>query len=56
MTKDDGTPYKVFTPFWKKTEQLYISKIPSKNLKVKSKEKKISIFLKNQYPSKRDFT
>ena len=21
MTKDDGTPYKVFTPFWKKTEQ-----------------------------------
>ena len=26
MTKDDGTPYKVFTPFWKKTEQFYISR------------------------------
>ena len=47
MTKDDGTPYKVFTPFWKKTEQLYISKVPSKFIKVKSKEKKISIFKKS---------
>jgi deoxyribodipyrimidine photo-lyase len=47
MTKDDGTPYKVFTPFWKKTEQLYISKNPSKNLKIKSKEKKINIFKKS---------
>ena len=44
MTKDDGTPYKVFTPFWKKTEQLYISKAPSKFIKVKSKAKKINIF------------
>ena len=44
MTKDDGTPYKVFTPFWKKTEQRYISKTISKNLKIKSKEKKINIF------------
>ena len=26
VTKDDGTPFKVFTPFWKKTEQRYISK------------------------------
>ena len=31
MTKDDGTPYKVFTPFWKKTEQRYISKTSTKN-------------------------
>ena len=44
MTKDDGTPYKVFTPFWKKTEQFYISKSPPKFLKVKSKTKKINIF------------
>jgi deoxyribodipyrimidine photo-lyase len=44
MTKGDGTPYKVFTPFWKKTEQLYISKIPSKNLKIKPKEEQINIF------------
>jgi len=47
MTKDDGTPYKVFTPFWKKTEQLYISKVPSKFIKVKSKAKKINIFKKS---------
>ena len=47
MTKDDGTPYKVFTPFWKKTEQLYISKVPSKSIKVKSKIKKINIFKKS---------
>ena len=47
MTKDDGTPYKVFTPFWKKTEQKYISKTFYKNLKVKTKEKKINIFKKS---------
>ncbi len=47
MTKDDGTPYKVFTPFWKKTEQFYISKLPSKFIKVKSKAKKINIFKKS---------
>ena len=44
MTKDDGTPYKVFTPFWKKTEQHYISKAPSRLIQVKSKVKKINIF------------
>ncbi|MDB9759409.1 DNA photolyase family protein [Candidatus Pelagibacter sp.] len=47
MTKDDGTPYKVFTPFWKKTEQFYISKLPPKFIKVKSKAKKINIFKKS---------
>jgi len=47
MTKDDGTPYKVFTPFWKKTEQFYISKLPPKFIKVKSKTKKINIFKKS---------
>ncbi|MDA9071101.1 DNA photolyase family protein [Candidatus Pelagibacter sp.] len=50
MTKDDGTPYKVFTPFWKKTELFYISKPISKNFKVKLKEKKISIFKKSIIP------
>jgi deoxyribodipyrimidine photo-lyase len=47
MTKDDGTPYKVFTPFWKKTEQRYISKAPSKNLKIKIKKKRVNIFKKS---------
>ena len=40
LTKDDGTPYKVFTPFWKKTEQTYLNKKPSMVLKVKKKTKK----------------
>ena len=44
LTKDDGTPYKVFTPFWKKTEQTYLDKIPSKILKIKKKQKKIIFF------------
>ena len=50
MTKDDGTPYKVFTPFWKKTEQFYILKTISRNFKIKSKDKKISIFKKSITP------
>ena len=50
ITKDDGTPYKVFTPFWKKTEQLYISKAPSKHLKIKSRNKKINFFKKSISP------
>ncbi len=44
MTKDDGTPYKVFTPFWKKTEQRYISKAYSKNSKIKAKKKRNKYF------------
>jgi len=47
ITKDDNTPYKVFTPFWKKAEQLYISKSLFKYLKVKQKEKKIIFFKKS---------
>jgi deoxyribodipyrimidine photo-lyase len=50
MTKDDGTPYKVYTPFWKKTEQLYISKVPAKNLKIKSKKKMMNIFKESNSP------
>ena len=44
LTKDDGTPYKVFTPFWKKTEQYYLSKTPSKILKIKKKLRKTNFF------------
>ena len=47
MTKDDGTPYKVFTPFWKKTEQFYISKVLPQNFKIKSKNKMINFFKKS---------
>ena len=39
VTKDDGTPFKVFTPFWKKAEQKYLNKTPSKILKIKKLNK-----------------
>ena len=35
VTKKDQTPFKVFTPFWRVAEQIYINSIPSKNLKIK---------------------
>ena len=45
ITKNDGTPFKVFTPFWRNAEQVYLNKPLSKNYIVKKKTKKIS-FLK----------
>tara|TARA_B110000003_G_scaffold268765_1_gene298823 strand:- start:109 stop:1530 length:1422 start_codon:yes stop_codon:yes gene_type:complete len=50
LTKDDGTPYKVFTPFWKKTEQKYLSKTPTKILKIKKNKKKFIFFKKTILP------
>ena len=46
ITKNDGTPFKVFTPFWRNAEQVYLNKPPSKNYVVKKKTKKISYFKK----------
>ena len=40
VTKNDGTPFKVFTPFWKNAEQKFLSLPPSKNYIVKKKSKK----------------
>ena len=50
MTKDDGTPFKVFTPFWKKTEQRYIEKVPSKISKIKKLSKKFIYFKESTSP------
>jgi deoxyribodipyrimidine photo-lyase len=44
VTKDDGTPFKVFTPFWKRAEQRYLEKISSKIVKVKKLNKKFDLF------------
>ena len=57
ITKNDGTPFKVFTPFWKNAEQKYINSIPSKDFKVKRRKAfksffKKSISPKNILPSK----
>ena len=46
ITKNDGTPFKVFTPFWRNAEQVYLNKPLSKNYIVKKKTKKISFFKK----------
>ena len=44
VTKNDGTPFKVFTPFWRNAEQKYLSLLPSKNYIIKKKIKMISFF------------
>jgi len=46
ITKNDGTPFKVFTPFWRNAEQVYLNKPPSKNYIIKKKIKKITYFKK----------
>ena len=37
VTKNDGTPFKVFTPFWRTAEQKYLGLPPAKNYIVKKK-------------------
>jgi len=44
VTKDDGTPFKVFTPFWRVAEEVYLKKVPLRDAKLKKKNKKIFIF------------
>ena len=46
VTKNDGTPFKVFTPFWRNAEQVYLNQPLSKNYTVKKKTKKVSYFKK----------
>ena len=35
VKKSDGTPFKVFTPFWRNAEKYYIEKIPQKKKIIK---------------------
>ena len=58
VTKNDGTPFKVFTPFWRTAEQIYLNQPPSKNYTVKKKTKAINFFknsldLKNILPNRK---
>jgi deoxyribodipyrimidine photo-lyase len=41
IKKNDNTPFKVFTPFWKTAEKFYLDKGFQKNEKIKSMNKKI---------------
>ena len=49
VTKNDGTPFKVFTPFWRNAEQVYLNQPPAKKYTVKKKTKKVSYFEKCIY-------
>jgi len=54
VTKDDGTPFKVFTPFWRVAEQVYLNKVPSKKSKTKKKNKKKVKQIKGQLGKKKE--
>ena len=58
IKKNDNTPFKVFTPFWKTAEKFYLDKGFNKKQKIIIKEKKInflgsSIDLKSILPKKK---
>ena len=44
VKKSDGSPFKVFTPFWKNAEKIFLEKIPVLEKKISKCEKKISFF------------
>ena len=44
VKKSDGTPFKVFTPFWRSAEKYYIEKIPLKEKIIKKLLKKKNYF------------
>ncbi len=46
VKKNDGTPFKVFTPFWKNAERFYLDKIPKREKKISKCSKKVSFFKK----------
>ncbi|MBI80746.1 MAG: deoxyribodipyrimidine photolyase [Gammaproteobacteria bacterium] len=52
VKKDDGTPFKVFTPFWKNAEQRYLDKVPLKPTILK-KTKKLELIFKNSINPKK---
>ena len=47
VRKSDGTPFKVFTPFWRNAEKIYMEKIRPKDKKI-SKCKNKTDFFKNK--------
>ena len=52
VKKSDGTPFKVFTPFWRNAERYYIEKIPPKEKKIKKCLKKSNYFHNCTEPKK----
>ncbi len=52
VKKKDGTPFKVFTPFWRNAEKHFLEKIPKEEKKVNKCLKKI-LFFKNSIDEKK---
>tara|TARA_B100001057_G_scaffold235292_1_gene235585 strand:- start:850 stop:2247 length:1398 start_codon:yes stop_codon:yes gene_type:complete len=52
VKKKDGTPFKVFTPFWRHAEKHFLEKIPKEEKKVNKCLKKI-LFFKNSIDEKK---
>ena len=52
VKKNDGTPFKVFTPFWRVAEKYYIEKIPPKEKYINKCLEKKNYFKKNIKPEK----
>ncbi len=44
IKKNDGTPFKVFTPYWRAAEKYYLEKIPPKEKMIKKCKKQINYF------------
>ncbi|MAJ86024.1 MAG: deoxyribodipyrimidine photolyase [Candidatus Pelagibacter sp.] len=44
VKKGDGTPFKVFTPFWRNAEKHYLDKIPSNLKRITKTKKNINYF------------
>ena len=44
VKKNDGSPFKVFTPYWRNAEKFYSEKIPKKDKNIKKLKTKISFF------------
>ena len=47
VKKDNGEPFKVFTPYWRKAEKHFLDKIPSLNKKPSKCKEKFSLFKNN---------
>ena len=52
IKKNDGTPFKVFTPYWRNAEKYYIEKIPSKEKKIQKCKRKKNYFKNCIQPEK----
>ena len=44
VVKNDGTPFKVFTPFWKNAEQRYLDQVPRNTSKIRKLNKVYKLF------------